>query len=70
MKTRTEIILVVLKVLAFLGFIKYSIDCGAQLTNFVASFIDPDWAKRTYEVNLDIFNIGRKVFPITLAPCA
>ncbi|HNP24460.1 MAG TPA: DUF2975 domain-containing protein [Panacibacter sp.] len=63
MKTRTEIILVVLKVLAFLGFIKYSIDCGAQLTNFVASFIDPDWAKRTYEVNLDIFNIREKSIP-------
>jgi len=60
MKTRTEIILVVLKVLAFMGFIKYSIDCGAQLTNFVASFINPDWAKRTYEVNLDIFNIREK----------
>ncbi len=60
MKTRTEKILVVLRILAFMGFIKYSIDCGAQLTNFVASFINTDWAKRTYEVNLDIFNIREK----------
>ena len=57
MKTRTEKILVVLKILAFMGFIKYSIDCGAQLTHFAASFINTEWAKHTYEVNLDIFNI-------------
>ncbi|MEP7318771.1 MAG: DUF2975 domain-containing protein [Panacibacter sp.] len=63
MKTRTEIILVVLKVLAFMGAIKYSIDFGAQLTHFVASFINTDWAKRTYEVNLDIFNIHEKSIP-------
>jgi hypothetical protein len=60
MKTRTEKILVVLRILAFMGAIKYSIDFGAQLTHFVASFINPEWAKRTYEVNLDIFNIREK----------
>src|SRR5215831_18766069 len=60
MKTKTEKILVVLKILAFMGAVKYSIDCGAQLTHFVASFINTDWAKRTYEVNLDIFNIREK----------
>ncbi len=57
MKTRTEKILTVLKILAFMGFVGYSIDCGAQLTSFTASFINPDWAKRTYQVNLDIFTI-------------
>ena len=40
MKTRTEKILIVLKILAFMGAVKYSIDCGAQLTHFVASFIN------------------------------
>ena len=60
MKTRTKNILVILRILAFMGAIKYSIDCGAQLTHFVASFISTDWAKRTYEVNLDIFNIREK----------
>jgi uncharacterized membrane protein YpjA len=60
MKTRTEKILVVLKILAFMGAVKYSIDCGSQLTTLVASFINPEWAKRTYEVNLDIFNIREK----------
>ena len=57
MKTKTEKILVVLKILAFMGAVGYSIDCGAQLTHFVASFINPEWAKRTYQVNLNIFNI-------------
>ena len=56
-KTKTEKFLMVLKILAFMGGIKYSIDCGSQLTSFVASFINPDWAKRTYEVNLNIFSI-------------
>lgn len=59
MKTRTEKILAVLKILALLGAIKYSIDCGSQLTSFVASFINPGWASRTYHVNLDIFNIRK-----------
>ncbi len=57
MKTRTEKILVVLRILAFMGAIGYSIDGGAQLTSFVASCINPEWAKRTYQVNLDILNI-------------
>src|SRR6478609_2655017 len=60
MKTRTEKILVVLKILAFMGAVGYSIDCGGQLTNFVASFINPEWAKRTYHVNLEIFSIREK----------
>ncbi|HXS54890.1 MAG TPA: DUF2975 domain-containing protein [Hanamia sp.] len=57
MKTKTEKVLEVLKILALLGAIGYSIDCGAQLTTFVASFINPEWAKRTFEVNLNIFSI-------------
>ena len=60
MKIKTEKILVVLKILAFMGVIKYSIDWGSQLTTLVASFINPDWAKRTYEVNLDLFSIREK----------
>ena len=40
-----------------MGGIWYSILCGSQLLTLVASFINPDWAKRTYEVNLSIFSI-------------
>jgi len=57
MKTRTEIILTVLKFLALLGVIGYCIVWGSQLTTLVASFINPDWAKRTYEVDLTLFSI-------------
>ena len=57
MKTRTEKVLMVLKILALMGGIWYSILCGSQLLTLVASFINPDWAKRTYEVNLSIFSI-------------
>lgn len=57
MKTRTEKILVVLRILAFMGGIAYSIEWGSQLTTLVASFINPEWAKRTYEVNLNLFSI-------------
>ena len=57
MKTKTETILVLSKILAFLGFIWCSILWGSQLTTLVASFINPDWAKRTYEVDLNMFSI-------------
>ena len=55
MKTKT--ILIIAKYLALLGGIKYSIEFGAQLTNLIASFINPEWAKHTYQVDLSIFNI-------------
>ena len=57
MKIKTETILMVSKFLALLGGIWYSILCGSQLLTLVASFINPDWAKRTYEVDLNIFSI-------------
>ena len=57
MKTKTETILMVSKILALLGAIGYSILCGSQILTLVASFINPGWAKRTYEVDLNIFSI-------------
>ena len=57
MKTKTETILMVSKFLALLGGIWYSILCGSQLLTLVASFINPDWAKRTYEADLNMFSI-------------
>jgi hypothetical protein len=57
MKAKTETILKISKFLAFLGFVWYMILCSSQLVNLVASFINADWAKRTYEVDLNIFNI-------------
>ena len=57
MKIKTETILTVSKYLALLGAVWYSILCGGQLTTLIASFINPDWAKHTYEVDLNLFSI-------------
>ena len=57
MKTKTETILTFSKILALIGGIWYSILCGSQLLTLVASFINPEWAKRTYEVDLNLFSI-------------
>ena len=57
MKTKTETILMVSKFLALIGGIWYSILCGSQLLTLAASFINPDWAKGTYEADLNIFSI-------------
>ena len=57
MKTRTEIILVVLKYLALLGAIGFSIDCGAYLLTFLSSFINLEWAQNTYRANKEWFSI-------------
>jgi hypothetical protein len=57
MKTKTETILTVSKILAFMGMIWYSILWGSQLTTLIASFINPEWAKHTYEVDLNLFSI-------------
>ncbi len=57
MKIKTETILIVSKVLAFMGVIWYSILWGSQLLTLVSSFINLDWAKHTYEVDLNLFSI-------------
>ena len=62
MSAKTERILTILKILALLGAIGYSIECGSQLLSFVASFINPGWAKRTYHANPDIFALRDRFF--------
>lgn len=57
MNSKTENILTVSKFLALLGGLWYSILCGSQLLQLIASFINPDWAKHTYEADLNIFSI-------------
>ena len=57
MKTKTETILTISKILAFMGVIWYSILCGSRLTTLVASFINPEWAKHSYEADLTLFGI-------------
>jgi Protein of unknown function (DUF2975) len=57
MKKRTETILLVSRILAFMGFVGYSIVCGGQIVDFGASFINPEWARHTYQVDLNILQI-------------
>jgi hypothetical protein len=70
-KTKTETILMVSKFLALAGGVGYSIIWGSQLTTLVASFINLEWAKRTYEVDMNLFgirehNTGYYVFAMCL----
>lgn len=60
MKRKTETILTVSKWLAFAGGIWFSILWGSQLTTLVSSFINPEWAKRTYQVDMQLFSIREK----------
>jgi hypothetical protein len=57
MKTKTEKILSFMKILALLGGIGFSIECGSQLTSFVISFYNPDYAERYYAIHRDLFRL-------------
>ncbi|MEO9021368.1 MAG: DUF2975 domain-containing protein [Ginsengibacter sp.] len=57
MKTITEIILVVLKYLALVAAIGFSIECGSQVLSLVASSVNVDWAKNVYGAEQDWFRI-------------
>lgn len=57
MKIKTETILTVSKYLALLGGVGCSILWGSQLLTLIASFINLEWAKLTYQVDLNLFRI-------------
>jgi len=57
MKIKTETILTVSKYLALLGGVGCSILWGSQLVTLIASFINPEWAKHTYQVDLNLYGI-------------
>jgi hypothetical protein len=70
MRIKTETILTVSKFLALAGGVGFSIIWGSQLTTLVASFINPEWAKRTYEVDLNLYGIREhSVVYYTCAMC-
>jgi hypothetical protein len=60
MKIKTETILTVSKYLAMLGGVGCSILFGSQIVTLVSSFINPEWAKHTYQVDLNLFSIRDK----------
>ena len=54
-----------------MGMVWYCILWGSRLLTLVASFINPEWAKRTYEADLTLFsirehNMGYYVFAMCL----
>ena len=57
MKTRTEKVLTVLKIVAWIAMIGYAMQCGSQLISVVVSFFNPEAASRFYEVNPDFFKL-------------
>ncbi len=57
MKTKTEITLMVVKVLSLIAGIGFSIQCGTQLLALVASFFAAEWAKNVLAVSKDWFDI-------------
>ncbi|HMC84399.1 MAG TPA: hypothetical protein VKI61_02695, partial [Chitinophagaceae bacterium] len=71
MKTKTQTILTISRILAFMGGVWYSILWGSRLLTLVASFINLEWAKHTYEADLTLFgirehNTGYYVFAMCL----
>ena len=56
-KSRTEIILIVLKYLALLGGIGFSIECGAELLSLVAGILNPAWSIHVYKFDPDWLHI-------------
>src|SRR6187455_3310736 len=52
MKTKTEKILLVLKVLAWLALAGYIVQCGSQIISFGVSFFNPEAAKHIYGTSL------------------
>ncbi len=57
MKTRTEKILAVLRVLAWMGLIGYAVNLGSQLICFVVSFTNPVASKQIPGVAQDLVNL-------------
>jgi hypothetical protein len=57
MKSKTQTILTVSKFLALAGGVWYSILWGSRLTTLISSFINPEWAKHTYEADLNLLSV-------------
>lgn len=57
MKITTENILTVLKIIAWITFIGFSIQCGAQIIAFILGFTHPELAKNMYSVDMNWFKL-------------
>lgn len=57
MKTQTKTILEIIKYLALIGGIGFSIECGALLISFIISFWNPSFAQKMYLSNPLIYGL-------------
>ena len=57
MKIKTATILTVSKYLALAGGVGCSILFGSQIVTSIKLYLNPEWAKHTYQVDLNLFNI-------------
>ncbi|GAB2630224.1 hypothetical protein GCM10027035_25940 [Emticicia sediminis] len=57
MKTQTKTILEIIKYLALIGAIGFSIECGSQLISFIISFWNPALAQKIYLSNPLIYGL-------------
>ncbi len=57
MKTKTEKILTVLKIVAWIVLIGFSMECGSRIASFLISFKNPDLASKFYEINENFFQL-------------
>ena len=57
MKTKTEKILLVLKVLAWMALVGYILQCGGQIFSFGYSFFNPEAARNIYRTSLSLYEM-------------
>ena len=63
MKTKTTRVLTVLKVLAWMAFIGYLVQCVSQIISFGVSFFNPQAAKNIYGTSFyDLYNYSQQYF--------
>lgn len=57
MKTNTQYILTVMKIIAWLAFVGFSIQCGAQIIALIVGFVKPEFAQNLYKVDENWFKL-------------
>ena len=57
MKTQTKTILEIIKYLALIGAIGFSIECGSQIISLMVSFVKPEVASKFYNVTPKLYEL-------------
>lgn len=57
MKTQTKTILEIIKYLALIGAIGFSIECGSQIVSLIVSFFKPEIAEKFYKISPKFFDL-------------